>query len=1442
MSLGNRFSKLRQIAVVTGLVAVLFCLGFSGSDKAYASSTTVSDWDGFVTALQTSTVSEINLSGDITKPASGSASPGTISRDVTINGNSHSINFFTGTTAPGNGIILGSVGQTTTLTLNNVDFHKYTTPATATFSGAGANWVINVNNVTSGTKTTAAQSALIDAAGAVVNISGNTQLRMNSAAGAPHIRATTLNVLDNANVVFNTSALRNGGAFQGETITVGKDATVDLGTWSVNGAAATNAFGINVTGAVTLEENAVIKAGTATAISANYTTIINAGSFTAKMGSKVETSSTSTYTRVIATTGDLTVESGAVITSSSTGANSTQLDATGAINVLNGGTLNLTANGATVSQVKSAAAEFIVREGANFNLEYTYAANTFSYSFNVKKFVVEDNVELKVTPTGSGSRIYGTGLVVGKDATLELASNNATSDAVVFLDEEAEVLIKEGAKVTITNNGTSNTVTTTGDLSAGSNGSHGIYGTISKFTLEPNSEMTINAFAVGYWTRTKNELNMSSGAVFNVHSKTREAVALAYDFGDGAHADKPATINISGLGTLLNMSSDNTSFTANNGATMRVQGDGATFNLTDEAELHSRNIRSSALQMQSQGSIFNVSGGAEMHLVKDSQGASDYNLGSTLRFRIRGQQTFNIDNGIVNIVSKNTTSFGIRMYGNDNHANVTNGGQLRISNEGYNGSADNDDRGGIEYTGTGSFNLSGENSLVDVYAAEGPAIYSSSTLSATAGPKTIYSLEGRSSGATNGGAINASTLIFELDAPKYFDLRNNRPGGGYALSGGSASTMVSKNSDLSVWKTGSNLDGNPFRAWSIFDYSLSGANFRNIVSTNVPAEFNTAADSYGSTGAQAYARMSANNAAAIIDEIRVPTNADKYVYGHVSVPEGIDDIRDAWTDEVYVEVVVKNPDGTTAFTTVGTTIGKDDTSAGLSVYGEEARGGMVKIPIPDGKFIQEGMTVEVVAAWRGGSDANSDRVHVSSPEDIQVGITTTIDVTPPTQAAVASGWSLTNATKQLTGTSDENGANVFVKVNGQWLKNSSGDVVTTTVSGGQWTLDLSAYLEKNDDVDVYLKDNTVIDPNPGYVLPDSYTQEPNGAYGNLNIDIHSYDSFIGYHDAVKTDTADERFDPSLHLMTIDVLPDSPTMTKGVKVYRNNAEVTTTQVGDTLLYTLTAKNDKADTIDTNWANVVITDGLPTGVDFDSASAELTVTVDGTSVTPDYNYDAGTHVLTVNVGDLSSQQDVVVTFKVTVNDSAVGTIVTNQASAIGDSPRETPFVAGPIDPNADHETYEVSSNAAAAPGNVFGTLQLVSAPNKIDFGVRETRSYGEFSAKKPTYDTPLVVSDSRATLTSWKLTATVTQVMTSLEDSSYLLPDALVYKSDGGGEVLELNQAKIITEHQHSSSGSYNVSEAEWENKDNGFELHLSANQYRKMSEYQAIILFTLSETP
>nr|WP_242700679.1 isopeptide-forming domain-containing fimbrial protein [Enterococcus sp. DIV0212c] len=441
-----------------------------------------------------------------------------------------------------------------------------------------------------------------------------------------------------------------------------------------------------------------------------------------------------------------------------------------------------------------------------------------------------------------------------------------------------------------------------------------------------------------------------------------------------------------------------------------------------------------------------------------------------------------------------------------------------------------------------------------------------------------------------------------------------------------------------------------------------------------------------------------------------------------------------------------------------------------------------------------------------------------------------IDVTPPTQAVVATD--LNNATKQLSGTSDENGAKIFVKVNDQWLKDAGGQAVSTTVSSGKWLLDLPKYLTKTDKVDIYVKDTTTINPLPAYPLPDTYTQEPDGVFGNINVEVNEYENYQGYHDAVKSGTKDERFNQAKRLTVNDVLPDKPGLAKTAK----SSGGETTSIGDVITYTLKVSNNKADSQD--WKNIQLVDKIPEGLIFDPLNHGITIS--GSPVGGNrFKYDDQTRTLTIAVGNISAKKLKTITFNATVSQNAVvGQDIINIAEANGDSPQEKPFVPGTINPNSEHESISVKSGGAGVPGGeIMGSLSFISAPTALDFGVQTEKLNGKTIAVEPTIvGEQLVVSDNRKDLKKWTMFAAV---LTPLANGDTILPSAIHYVNGNSDEVIT-GLSKEIFSHTNKNAGEYNISEEEWEKKGNGFKVELPPGAVNKLGKYQATIQFTLSD--
>jgi len=831
-----------------------------------------------------------------------------------------------------------------------------------------------------------------------------------------------------------------------------------------------------VGGGFTVGENAVLSAESTSASQSDYQFNVS-GDFVMKTGSTFTTSTATTahtdsYYQVAAG-GNFTME------------NNTNLKAESVGKSLFGIT-----------------GDFTVGESATVTTNSTSGANR---QFSVKNFTAKANSSITTTSAGATYQFYITGDFTMESGGVEgtgsslTADSSGASNSVIYMTGSGTIDLGSFTRTKITNNGTS----INEDSDSRPAYSNGIYGEVGALNMQAHSLLDLYATNIGYRTMVTNSLTMVGGAVFNATGVNYSAIALTQNYED--NNTLPATVNIDGTGTQLNLEcSASSSATVNRGAAMVVAGTSAegqscVFNVTNGAEINGHATSNTVIQVRSKGSTFTVKDGAKINLVQDG---GTYSLGATLRFRISGSQKFVIDNAEVTIQKLGGATEAVRLYNGGNSINVINGGRFYVYNAG-NGSPNNGtgDQGnqGIHYRNGSSsqpdsFYVEGYGSVVEIVADNGPAISSTagSTTTVQAMSGSTFILEGKTSDAGHGGAIQSTSVtVFELDNPLYFDLRNNRSGGGRVLesSGGTSNMFTLNNSDFSVWTQGSNLEGDPTKSWSLIDFVLNGNEFDSILSTNFPSEFNT---TYYA-GSSAYSRMSANNASAVIDELRVPTNADRYIYGHAYVPEGLDDTRDAWTEEVYVTVKVTNEDGTSYYLE-GTTIGVDE-DGGLSVYGEPIRGGMFEIlndPDGDGtgEYLRTGQTVEVVSAYRSNSPISvvgESRVHKSTAQDLKASAVITWDVTPPTALTMAdvdisaskmyveaSGTKFTTRTTVISGTSTEIGATVYLYIYREDdLSNlylSSWATGTVEVDG-KWSVSLPEALIEDDLVAIALNDN-----------------------------------------------------------------------------------------------------------------------------------------------------------------------------------------------------------------------------------------------------------------------------------------------------------------------------------------------------------------------------------
>ncbi|MEG0313078.1 MAG: Ig-like domain-containing protein [Carnobacterium sp.] len=971
-------------------------------------------------------------------------------------------------------------------------------------------------------------------------------------------------------------------------------------------------------------------------------------------------------------------------------------------------------------------ATVILRETNNLHLR---AATS---QLNVKKLIFEENSIFK-----SRSRLAN-GI---QPTTLSaIAITNGT------------ILVKKNAKVSIINDGKSKEKAGKPVQSSSS----AIAGSISNFTMEPDSEVLTEANIYSYRTTIKNNFTMTGGAKFEAIGTANSIFVSAENVGKGAGV--PATINISGARTSFILSSHRIG-SSEDGAVIRIQGDGSVFNVTDDAEVNvTKRISYSKLK-----------GSAPV----------------------------------------------VRMDGKDNHININTGGKFILHNTGSDGPNDglgSSGNQGLLFTGGNGavFNLKDAGSSAEIRANYGPALVSTGSSKITAGEGTIFKMRGRTKSKA-GALFNTTTSEITVDRPLFFDFRNDQYDGakGSIFNATAGSTFTSIQSDLSVWPHETNLNASPAKNWSLFDYKLSGANFTKIDSTNVPNEFNTGANSFGSTGASAYSRMTGGKVRAVVDELRAPTNADKSIFGHVTIPLDGENGRDAFTDEAFVVVKLTKANGKSQELT-GRTIGKNNNNLGLSVYGEASRGGMFKIPVPNDVFLETGDKIEVVRAWRGGADSNSNRVHHSLPEDLVAPNRTTFDITPPNPAVITNSRVVDNATKQISGKANEPGSEVEISVNGVDL------ATTTTVQpNGTFVFNLPHYLEKDDLVQVKLRDHAGLASTVGVDHPPS----TNNAVGNGNPTTN-----LTFHDQV--------FMAAPSVIVKDVLPDTNKAVKSVVV--DNSK-NATQIGSILTYTIDVENNKPAAIATNWKAVTIEDQLDKALDPDLNSFALNgILIPATKV----EFNEETRLLKVKVGDLGSNKKAKLTFNTRVNKTGINRTIFNKATIIGNSPREVePFKVGPENPTAAKQKIQTISNKIANPGGpVFGVLELVSTPTTISFG--EDLKIAPTKQRYPVTEMSggLTVQDSRAVKASWSITARMTSILESTEGKK--LPNAMHYTYNGIDQILGTDS---IVVYQHTSTNEDPLSISDSWNVQEGLNLQIPAGRVYP-GRYRGTIEWTLQDTP
>ncbi|WP_207696415.1 hypothetical protein DOK67_0000793 [Enterococcus sp. DIV0212c] len=138
---------------------------------------------------------------------------------------------------------------------------------------------------------------------------------------------------------------------------------------------------------------------------------------------------------------------------------------------------------------------------------------------------------------------------------------------------------------------------------------------------------------------------------------------------------------------------------------------------------------------------------------------------------------------------------------------------------------------------------------------------------------------------------------------------------------------------------------------------------------------------------------------------------------------------------------------------------------------------------------------------------------------------------------------------------------------------------------------------------------------------------------------------------------------------------------------------------------------------------------------------------------------------------------------------------------------------------------------------GVLEFSSVPSEMNFGTKAMDG-NEIRVNQPSYDAPLVVSDSRSDKKSWTLKAKMTTPLTN--NNGKIIVGAIRYKSPGKEE-FSLNDGTqdLLTA---SNTAIYDVSATWGALRDSpGFKFELPAVKVKELGKYKGIIEYSLEDT-
>ncbi|MDO7873058.1 MAG: WxL domain-containing protein [Enterococcus casseliflavus] len=708
--------------------------------------------------------------------------------------------------------------------------------------------------------------------------------------------------------------------------------------------------------------------------------------------------------------------------------------------------------------------------------------------------VLMDNSQLIMTDTGAsqGMILQGTDALLSLSNQSELAITGAgtgTTENIQIGNNNArpELSITGESKVSVT--------TTSGSGSATDTANNAIHlrGASPKTTIYNNSKLNINILSGG-----------RRGLVLN---GTTSQFLISDSIFSSRNEDKN-TQGFVTIGAGENILVQNSEFQFENLIRMSTVGPGE-IKITDSSKIIAAGWYYSSDE-------FLIEKKSEV-AISPSQLISTHGL--FYNFTTRQSNLFIRDASLTVVRNDNSTNPALVMEGGNSLLSVTENGKLNVENYGNGTPADSGSRGpnsAIRFRNGNNnvFQISDPGSVVNLKAHFGAAValtYNNDRFNGTVQVSNLGYFSATGNTLTNNSGIFYGNIInVEFDNPLYLDFTNLRSGGGEIFGVTANSTLSATNSDLALWSNGSDVNGDPNINLATLDYSFRGLNMSVLADTNKPEELNTTV--IGNNGLRSFTRLSSNNGRwAIADELRVPTNADKKIHGRVSLPVGIDDSRPAWDDEAIVTVEVESPSGETTQEYTAKTVGDTNESPGISIYGEEPRGGLFEIDLDEP--LEAGSKVRISKVELTSGELTDSFDHKILTDTVEV-----FPIIPPTPAQFSSSIIAQDSTT-IQGMTDNLDAEVTATHNGELL-NTEAVIVD---DDGKFTLDLSEVsLEMDDEIQVFLRDAEGSALAAGVVNP----PETNNTCGNINPSTE-----LIFHDVT--------FEPATTLIVGDLGPVSP---------------------------------------------------------------------------------------------------------------------------------------------------------------------------------------------------------------------------------------------------------------------------------------------------------------